>query len=95
MKHASSSEQDRAMSKALFGNANFVAVAQFIGKQRGSFFVRQVASSTGLVDAVVKPIVERLLEAGVIEESPSLGGRAIRYRRRSSHPIWTFVSHLR
>jgi hypothetical protein len=82
------------MSKAIFGNDNFLAVSQYVKSRRSrATYVRQIAAATGLPDAVVRPIVHRLVVAGALRESESLD-RTIRYIGNAKHPLWSFVSTL-
>jgi hypothetical protein len=79
-----SREPRRARSAALFNNRHFadVAAAPLVANSDGTamFTTRMVASSTGLADSVVRPVLHRLVDAQVLSMLPrSGGGRSAQY----------------
>lgn len=76
----------QARSGALFNNRHFADVAGAalaIGRSRSDMLtVRMIASSTGLADSVVRPILLRLVEAHVLGKLPRAGAaRGAQYYR--------------
>ncbi len=75
---AASGEPRRRRSGALFNNRHFadVAAAALAVSQDGVnvFTTRMVASSTGLADSVVRPVLHRLVDAHVLTRLPRVGG---------------------
>lgn len=69
----------RAVSHALFGNAAFaeaVASADRIltaAGDRGTVTTRQVAAATGASDSVIRPVMRRLADAGLLAPLPRTG----------------------
>lgn len=71
-------EARRGRSAALFNNRHFADVAAAaldVSKNCTTMFTtRMVASSTGLPDSVVRPVLHRLVGAGVLSKLPRAGG---------------------
>lgn len=79
-------EARRAKSAALFNNRHFAdCAAHLLGVSKsGAEFVtvRQIAAASQLADSLVRPVVLRLVDAGVLEKLPRLGGgRSPQYYR--------------
>jgi hypothetical protein len=56
-----------ALSKAIFGNSHFSTVVGYLDHRRSeTVTVRVAAKGTGLADAIVKPIFQRLVDCGVL-----------------------------
>lgn len=75
-------EATREMSSSVFGNRAFAAVASSVdvllhGHREGSATARQVAAATGLADSVVKPVLLRLVEAGLLRPLPRISSRGV------------------
>jgi len=75
---AANGEPRRGRSAALFNNRHFAdvaAVALEVSKDcTATFTTRMVASSTGLADSVVRPVLHRLVDADVLSKLPRAGG---------------------
>lgn len=89
-------ESTRIKSAAVFGSRFFAEVVMTVDRLSGTgddgVTVRMVAADTGLVDSVVRPVMRRLCDGGLIAE-PDCGGRtrsALHYRARRT-PLWTGV----
>jgi len=53
--------------------------------------VRMIAADTGLVDSVVRPVMRRLCDGGLVAEPDRAGARsALHYRVRRT-PLWAGV----
>ncbi|WP_436700676.1 hypothetical protein [Nocardioides sp. BYT-33-1] len=79
-------EARRARSAALFNNRHFADCAAHLltASKSGAEFVtvRQIAAASQLADSLVRPVVLRLVDAGVLEKLPRLGsGRSPQYYR--------------
>lgn len=72
------SGEPRSRSGALFNNRYFadVAAAALAVTQDDTavFTSRMVASSTGLADSLVRPVLHRLVDAHVLDKLPRVGG---------------------
>ncbi|HWL36029.1 MAG TPA: hypothetical protein VNQ77_07525 [Frankiaceae bacterium] len=65
------------LSAAIFGNrhlANVLATAAAIEAEHELVTTRRVASRTGLADSVVRAVLLRLVDAGVVEPTLREGG---------------------
>lgn len=89
-------EAARLCSAAVFGSRFFaevvIAVDRLSGPGDAGVTVRMVAAGTGLVDSVVRPVMRRLCDGGLVTES-ARGGRArspLRYQVRRT-PLWAGV----
>ncbi len=87
----------REYSAALFGN-RFVAevvtaIQRLAPAHDGAVTTRLVASNTGLSDSLVRPVMLRLAEAGLLTSIERVGGprSTLRYRIRRA-PLWTAVT---
>jgi len=81
-----STEARRSRSGAIFNNRYFVevsgAVLEVVASRDGLVTTREVASRTGLADSLVRSVIVRLAEAGLLERLPRLGGgRSPQYYR--------------
>ncbi len=79
-------EARRAKSAALFNNRHFAECSARlleVSKLGAEFVtVRQIAAASQLADSLVRPVVLRLTDAGVLEKLPRLGGgRSPQYYR--------------
>jgi hypothetical protein len=79
-------EARRAKSAALFNNRHFAECSAHlleVSKSGVEFVtVRQIAAASQLADSLVRPVVLRLTDAGVLEKLPRLGGgRSPQYYR--------------
>ena len=65
-------ESARLRSAAVFGNRFFaevvVAVDRLSGPGGDGVTVRMIAADTGLVDSVVRPVMRRLCDGGLVAE---------------------------
>ena len=89
-------EASRERSSAIFGNRYFVdvvlAVNDLSGDNRARVTTRMVASQTTLSDSLVRQVMGRLHDAGLIAEQPRAGGRrSPRYFDVHRGPLWTGV----
>lgn len=89
----------RRQSKAVFGNANFLSVAAKIQTKftASPFTVRQVAAETKLADAVVRPVLKRLLEAEAVQDFANAGSEGSdrkNYFEFVDGPLWKLVGHF-
>ena len=89
-------EASRERSSAIFGNRYFVdvvlAVDQLSGTDDTRVTTRMVASETTLSDSLVRQVMERLHDAGLIAEEPRSGGpRSPRYFQVQQGRLWTGV----
>ena len=66
-------ESARLRSAAVFGNRFFaevvVAVDRLSGPGGDGVTVRMIAADTGLVDSVVRPVMRRLCDGGLVAEA--------------------------
>lgn len=73
-----SAEARRARCSALFNNRHFADVAEAVlaALRHGDELVtaREIASSTGLADSVVRSVLLRLVEGDVLLKTPRMGG---------------------
>jgi hypothetical protein len=61
------SQAGSALSKAIFGNSYFSTVVACLDQHRAdTVTVHLVAKATGLADAIVKPIFQRLVDSGAL-----------------------------
>lgn len=94
---ASDLEARRAKSAALFNNRHFAECAAHllaVSKDGADLItVRQIAAASQLADSLVRPVVLRLVDAGVLEKLPRLGGgRSPQYYRLIDSALLTWVS---
>ena len=87
----------RERSAALFGNSFVVDVVMAIDRlapAAESFITtRTVAVETGVGDSLVRPVMRRLTEIGVLAPSPRAGGPRSELRYQISRgPLWTAVT---
>jgi hypothetical protein len=87
----------RERSAALFGNSFVVDVVMAIDRlaPAAENFVttRTVASETGVSDSLVRPVMRRLAEMGVLAPSPRTGGPRSELRYQVSRgALWTAVT---
>jgi hypothetical protein len=83
-------------SSAIFGNRYFVdvvlAVNQLSTADDASVTTRMVASETTLSDSLVRQVMQRLRDAGLVAEPPRAGGaRSPRYFQVRRGPLWNGV----
>ena len=88
-------ESARLRSAAVFGSRFFaevvVAVDRLSGPGGDGVTVRMIAADTGLVDSVVRPVMRRLCDGGLVAEPDRAGARsALHYRVRRT-PLWAGV----
>jgi hypothetical protein len=84
-------------SAALFNNRHLVAVVSAIAEVRGSggFTTRMIASKTAFPDSLVRPVIHRLLAAGVLEElHRGPGSRGAKYFRVAKNNGWNELKAL-
>jgi hypothetical protein len=84
-------------SAALFNNRHLIAVVSAIAQIRGSggFTTRMIASETSLPDSLVRPVIYRLLAAGILEElHRGPGSRSAKYFRATKHNAWSELKAL-
>lgn len=87
------------MSTALFNNAVFVdvvAAAQELLSSTGDplLTTRLVASRTGYADSAVRPVIQRLVRSGLLQELPRNGPRAPQYLSVRSADTWATLVAL-
>lgn len=90
------SEASRARSAAVFGNRYFaevvMAVSHLSGDSHVGVTMRMVASEASLSDSLVRQVMNRLRDAGLVRELPRTGGvRSPRYFQVSPSPLWIGV----
>lgn len=95
----SNAQIGRDRSAALFNNCHLVEIVNAIaGVGRKSFTTRQIATTTGLADSVVRPVILRLLESRLIERTTSATtpsrGRAPNFLRVTNSSGWTELKSL-
>jgi predicted transcriptional regulator of viral defense system len=81
-----SKEARRSRSGAIFNNRYFVEVSESVldvaSSPDGLVTTRAIAAKTGLADSLVRSVMVRLADAGLIERLPRLGGgRSPQYYR--------------
>ncbi|WP_204808761.1 hypothetical protein [Mycobacterium riyadhense] len=89
----------RDRSAALFNNCHLVEIVNAIADVgRKSFTTRQIATTTRLADSVVRPVILRLLDSGLIERTTSTmqpsRGRAPNYLRVTNSSGWAELKSL-
>jgi len=89
-------EASRGRSSAIFGNRYFVDVVLAVDRlsrdDQARVTMRMVASQTTISDSLVRQVMERLHDAGLIAEEPRLGGpRSPRYFQVRQGSLWTGV----
>src|SRR5712691_6760291 len=78
-----------ALSKAIFGNSHFSTVIGYLDHHRSeTVTVRVAAKATGLADAIVKPIFQRLVDCGaLVRHENGTPGRAFTVDADSLEPV--------
>jgi hypothetical protein len=91
-------DNERAeLSAALFNNRHLVAVVGAIAEVRGDkgFTTRRIAVATTLPDSLVRPVIARLLAAGMLEEIHRMpGSRGAKYFHAAKKAPWTELKAL-
>ncbi len=87
----------RERSAALFGNSFVVDVVMAIDRlapaAENFITTRTVAVETGVADSLVRPVMRRLTEIGVLAPSPRTGGSRSELRYQiSCGPLWAAVT---
>ncbi len=87
------SADPRAVSVAIFNNASFaevlLAVDRILEASRDdSVTTRQVAAATGRGDSVIRPVMMRLVAAGLIEQKGESSTRGPKPFRRLPSKLW-------
>lgn len=81
-----------AVSLALFNNAALLEVLvsadRILGVAPHTVTTRQVAAATGRSDSVVRPVMMRLLAAGLLREPTEVVGRGPRPFTKARHELW-------
>jgi hypothetical protein len=93
----SASDGHAERSAALFNNRHLVTVVGAIAQIRDDdgFTTRRIAVATGLPDSLVRPVIHRLLAAGILEEAHRLpGSRGATYFRTANKSAWTALQAL-
>lgn len=89
------SEASRGRSSAIFGNRYFVDVVLAVDQLSSDdarVTTRMVASETTLSDSLVRQVMQRLRDAGLIAEPARIGGRrSPRYFQVRRGPLWNGV----
>jgi hypothetical protein len=90
-------EPARLQSAAVFGNRFFAEVVTTVDRLSGAegdgVTVRMIAADTGLVDSVVRPVMRRLCDGGLIDGPGPGAGKArsaLHYQVRRT-PLWAAV----
>jgi predicted transcriptional regulator len=83
----------------LFNNCHLVEIVNEIARidPRKPFTTRQIAISTSLADSLVRPVMLRLLDSGLIERTTSNAtarGRTPNYLRVTSSSGWSELKAL-
>jgi hypothetical protein len=92
----SAGEAVRLRSAAVFGSRFFADVVITVDRLAGAGDVgvtaRMVAAEIGLGDSVVRPVMRRLCDGGLVAMVPQCGGSrsAIRYQVRRT-PFWAGI----
>ncbi|HEX7133667.1 MAG TPA: helix-turn-helix domain-containing protein [Iamia sp.] len=82
------SPASRTLSKSIFGNAYWLAVAALIAEIEDSTFTqRLLARRLGISDSLVAPALKRLEAADLIKRKPD-------HWERQPSPVWRFVALL-
>ncbi|GAS98592.1 transcriptional regulator, BadM/Rrf2 family [Mycolicibacterium canariasense] len=84
-------------SAALFNNRHLVAVVGAIAQIRNNdeFTTRRIAVATSLPDSLVRPVIQRLFTAGILEEvHRSPGPRGATYFRTAEKTGWAELKAL-
>jgi hypothetical protein len=77
-----------ALSKAIFGNSYFSTVVGALGDHPEPVTVHVVAKATGLADAIVKPIFQRLVDSGaLVPHEPASPGRSFSVDADALEPV--------
>jgi hypothetical protein len=77
-----------ALSKAIFGNSYFSTVVGALGDHPEPVTVHVVAKATGLADAIVKPIFQRLVDSGaLVPHEPATPGRSFTVDNDALEPV--------
>lgn len=88
-------EASRERSSAIFGNRYFVdvvlAVDQLSSASDAPVTTRMVASETTLSDSLVRQVMQRLRDAGLVAEPPRTGTRSPRYFQVRRGSLWSGV----
>lgn len=85
---------------ALFNNTSFADVSTAAHRLLGTgpkstpITTRMVASATGRGDSVVRPVIHRLIKAGLLEEQEPARARAPRYLHRTRPERWAALIGL-
>jgi hypothetical protein len=85
------------LSAALFNNRHLVTVVGAIAQVRGDkgFTTRNIAIATSLPDSLVRPVIARLLAAGMLEEIHRMpGSRGAKYFHAAKKAPWTELKAL-
>ena len=89
-------ERDR--SAALFNNCHLVEIVNAVAQNgRKPFTTRNIATSTQLADSVVRPVIRRLVETGLLEPTVSVAtgrGRVPNYLRTTNASGWVELKAL-
>lgn len=82
----------RSVSAALFNNAAFSEVLAsahiLLAAPDGTVTTRQVAAAIGRSDSVVRPVLLRLVAAGLLVDEGSKAGRGPRPFARGRRELW-------
>jgi hypothetical protein len=89
----------RERSFALFNNRYLcdvvIAINELAPPPDGLVTTRQVASHTGLVDSIVRPVLMRLVDADIMARLPRLGGpRSPQFFRVDDSQSWEHLISL-
>ena len=92
-------QNGRDRSAALFNNCHLVEIVNAIAQVgKTTFTTRHIATKTGLADSVVRPVILRLLDSGLIERAaPPLTrsrGRAPNFLRVTASSGWAELKSL-
>jgi len=82
------------ISAAVFNNRYFSSVVVAIG-DRPDFTAREIARTLELSDSLVRPVIQRLLNAGLIQElTRDSRSRSTRRMQKSSESPWEELYRL-
>ncbi len=87
--------QTRRRSAALFGNEKVAEIVLALEAQQGFARLTDVSAATGIVHSMVRPVLARLVEGGVLEALPRRGGsRSEQFFEVCAGAAWTSLLQL-
>ena len=85
----------RQLSAALFGNEKLAEIALYMESEAVPVTAQMIANGTGFSHGLVRDVLRRLVNTGVLAELPRLGGsRSPLFYRIVPGPLWSAVVAL-